>query len=157
MFARTLRLCLTQQTYQTWSCAATSRSAPSSSNQTQSDMRRLFDTKRYADALSLYQRSSKCPTHYDSTLALRACAKLHNYPAGVRIHQQLSAQVLQNQFIQTALIHFYSRQQLLLIARHVFTLALQCNADALIKRKRSLHNSRRKRYICMAPCSKVDY
>lgn len=158
MLVGTVRLCLAGQRHLPWSFSTTSLpvSSSSSSNKIQSTLKRLIDAKRYAEALNLYQQSSQFLNHYDSTLALKACAKLRDYAAGSRVHQQLSAQTLQNPFIQTALIHFYSKQHFVTIFRHAYLLASQCNVDVLTKRKRSSHRSRIKRFICTARCSKVD-
>ena len=77
-------------------------------NQVESAMKRLINVKQYREALDLYTQSSHGPTAVSSTLALKACAKLHDYQRGVHIHHQLSSETLENSFLQTSLIHFYS-------------------------------------------------
>lgn len=111
MLINTLRLCIARRGRPLWSFSTTSFPASSSSSTTQSAMKRLIDAKRYSEALHRYQQSAQRPTEYDSTLALKACTKLRDFSAGTRIHRQLSARALQNPFIQTSLIHFYSRQR----------------------------------------------
>lgn len=110
MLISTFRLCVARPGRPPWSISTISFPASSSSNTPQSSMKQLIDAKRYAEALHMYQQSSQRPTDYDSTMALKACTKLRDFSAGARIHRQLSAKTLRNPFVQTSLIHFYSRQ-----------------------------------------------
>lgn len=71
-------------------------------------MKELMESRRYKDVIKVYQQQS--PTNVGSSLALRACAKLGDYENGVRIHQALPAELRQDHFIQTSLIHFYSEK-----------------------------------------------
>jgi pentatricopeptide repeat protein len=74
-------------------------------------MKKLIDSKRYKDALDLFDRHSNVPTDLAFNLALKACTKLADRGRGIRIHQKLSPQSLQDPFIQTSLIHFYSKSR----------------------------------------------
>jgi hypothetical protein len=78
-------------------------------------MKKLIDARRYKDALDLFDRQSNVSTDSAFNLALKACTKLADTQRGIRIHQKLSPQLLQDPFIQTALIHFYSKSQSSLI------------------------------------------
>jgi hypothetical protein len=80
-------------------------------------MKKLIDARRYGDALDLFDRQSNVSTDSAFNLALKACTKLADKEHGIRIHQKLSPQSLQNPFIQTSLIHFYSKSRSLLIIR----------------------------------------
>jgi hypothetical protein len=72
-------------------------------------MKMLIDSKRYKDALDLFDRQSNISTDSVFNLALKVCTKLADKERGIRIHQKLSPQSLQDPFIQTSLIHFYSK------------------------------------------------
>lgn len=89
-----------------------SSSSSSSLDKVELGMKRLIDRKQYREALHLYGSSLHTPTEISSTLALKACAKLRDHKLGVRIHQQLSSDALGSSFLQTSLIHFYSKIQL---------------------------------------------
>jgi hypothetical protein len=78
-------------------------------------MKKLIDSKRYKDALDLFDRQSNVSTDLVFNLALKACTKLADKQRGIRIHQKLSLQSLQDPFIQTSLIHFYSKSRSSLI------------------------------------------
>ena len=82
----------------------------SSANKVELTMKRLIESKRYAEVVNLYHQPSHSSNAICSTLALKACTKLGDYESGVGIHQQLSSQSLKNPFIQTSLIHFYSKR-----------------------------------------------
>jgi hypothetical protein len=72
-------------------------------------MKKLIDSKQYKDALDLFDRQSNVSTDSAFNLALKACTKLADRERGIRIHQKLSPQALQDPFIQASLIHFYSK------------------------------------------------
>ena len=73
-------------------------------------MKRLIDFRRYEEVLVLFNQcsQSKSLTDISLNLALKACAKLGDHQRGIQIHQKLSFQSLQNPFIQSSLINFYS-------------------------------------------------
>jgi len=71
-------------------------------------MKKLIDSKQYQKALDVFDKQSKMLTDFDINMALKSCSKLHDYQRGIKIHQQLSSNSLNNCFIQTSLIHFYS-------------------------------------------------
>ena len=72
-------------------------------------MRNLISARQYKEALDLFDRKLSICTDSTFNLALKASTRLSDYQRGVRIHQQLSSKSLQNPFIQTSLIHFYSK------------------------------------------------
>jgi hypothetical protein len=74
-------------------------------------MKQLLDSRRYREALNLFDRLSQPVTDMALTLALKACANLRDRERGIQIHHQLSAHSLQDPFIQTSLIHLYSRRR----------------------------------------------
>jgi hypothetical protein len=72
-------------------------------------MKDLISSRQYLQALDLFDRQLPIRTDASFTLALKAAAKLADYERGHRIHQQLSSNSMQNRFIQTTLMHFYSK------------------------------------------------
>ena len=74
-------------------------------------MKQLIDARQYKDVLKLFDQQHGTLTDVTLTLALKACANLGDRERGIRVHQQLSAQSLRNPFIQTSLIHLYSRRR----------------------------------------------
>ncbi len=83
-------------------------SISSSSTVFNSTIKKLIDSKQYQKALDVFDKQSKMSTDFDINMALKACSKLHDYQRGIKIHQQLSSNSLNNCFIQTSLMHFYS-------------------------------------------------
>ena len=75
-------------------------------------MKQLVESRRYRDALNLFDLQSPSVTDKTLTLALKACANLRDRERGIRIHSQLSPHLLQDPFIQTSLMHFYSKRPL---------------------------------------------
>jgi len=71
-------------------------------------MRKLIAEQKYQEALDLFNRNSTSRTDFAITLALKACTKLKNLEYGSNIHQNLSSSSINNPFISTSLIHFYS-------------------------------------------------
>ena len=86
-------------------------SSPSSVswNDVELKMKQLIDSKQYVEVLNLYHEQCQSSSKIILNLALKACTKLGDYERGTRIHQQISAQLIQDSFIQTSLIHFYSK------------------------------------------------
>jgi AICAR transformylase/IMP cyclohydrolase PurH len=72
-------------------------------------MKKLIDSKQYQKALDLFQQQSELRTDISVNMALKACTKLHDYQSGINIEKQLSSHSLNNNFILTSLIHFYSK------------------------------------------------
>ncbi|CAF1029060.1 unnamed protein product [Rotaria magnacalcarata] len=70
-------------------------------------MKKLIESQQYRQALDLVNRQRSICDQITFNLALKACTKLNDYQYGIRIHQQLSLEALENPFIQTSLIHFY--------------------------------------------------
>jgi hypothetical protein len=74
-----------------------------------SNLKQLIDRRLYKEALDLFDREFRLSTGVTYTLALKACTKLFDHQRGIRIHQQLSSQLLEHPIIRTSLIHFYSK------------------------------------------------
>jgi hypothetical protein len=72
-------------------------------------MKNLIDSKQYGKALDLFQQRSELRTDVFINMALKACTKLYDYQRGINIEKQLSSHSRDNHFIQTSLIHFYSK------------------------------------------------
>ncbi|CAM4820182.1 unnamed protein product [Rotaria magnacalcarata] len=79
----------------------------SSSNNLNSTMKSLVDSKQYEKALKLFNEQSQISTDFTINMAIKACTKLHDYQQGVNIKEKLSPKTLNNPYIQTSLIHFY--------------------------------------------------
>ena len=88
-------------------------SSISSSIISSSKMKKLIELKQYRKALALFDEQSKMNTDFEINMALKACTKLNDYQRGMKIQQQLSSQSLKNPYIQTSLIHFYSKSFIL--------------------------------------------
>lgn len=77
-------------------------------------MRRLIDARQFREALALFnQQPLPIPNDPAIILALKASANICDYQSGTRIHRQLSNEALANPRLQTSLIHFYSKCQVL--------------------------------------------
>ena len=74
-----------------------------------SEMRKLIDHQQYRKALEIFDQHSARFTDSSLNLALKASTKLSDRTRGIRIHRQLSKQALEDTFIQTSLLHFYSK------------------------------------------------
>ena len=74
-----------------------------------STMKKLIDSRQYRNALVLFDEQSQMNTDFDINMALKACTKLQDYERGMKMEQQLSSHSRNNLFIQTSLIHFYSK------------------------------------------------
>ena len=72
-------------------------------------MKKLINAKEYQKALNLFQQHPKERNDILITLALKACTKLGDYQSGIKIQQQLSTDSLNDPYIQTSLINFYSK------------------------------------------------
>ena len=74
------------------------------------EMKRLNDTKQCSQALTLFDQVQRRQMPRDQVIvqALKACTRLKDLQYGVNIHKKLSNRSLNNSFIQSTLIHFYS-------------------------------------------------
>jgi len=102
VFRRCLSLC--EKRYKISSISSSS----SSSTKLDLTMKKLIDSQQYEKALNLFDQQSESSTDICITMALKACTKLQDYKRGMNIQRQLSSRSLNNPFIQTSLIHFYS-------------------------------------------------
>jgi hypothetical protein len=77
----------------------------------EAQMKTLNDRKEFARAISLFdkQRYQQMPTDRAVVQALKACARLGDIKYGVNIHKKLSNHSLNDTYIQSALIFFYSK------------------------------------------------
>ena len=82
---------------------------PSLSIEINLTMKKLINAKQYRQALDFVDPQLSMCNNMTLTLALKACSKLNDYQYGIQIHQKLSLKALQDPFIQTSLIHFYSK------------------------------------------------
>ena len=91
-----------------------SRSISSTATPLESTMKKLTDSRQYQKVLDLFGQQSSIPTTSTAlTLALKACTKLHDRERGIEIHRQLSTRSLEDPYVQTSLIHFYSKHSFL--------------------------------------------
>jgi hypothetical protein len=100
----------------------TSSISSSSSNKLDLSMKKFIELKEYQKALDLFDQQSHLCTTTTITMALKACIKSYNYQCGVNIHQQLSPHLLNNCFIQTTLIEFYSESFISIHASNLLVL-----------------------------------
>ncbi|CAF4255312.1 unnamed protein product, partial [Adineta steineri] len=72
-------------------------------------MKNLIISRKYKEVLDLFDQQISLRTDITFNLALKAATKLLNCNRGILIHQQVPSKLLlENSFIQTALINFYS-------------------------------------------------
>jgi 3-methyladenine DNA glycosylase AlkD len=84
-------------------------SSSSSWSKLDSTMKKLIDSKQYRKALNLFDEQSETSSDIAINLALKACTQLNDHQRGIHIGQQLSSKSLKDPFIQTSLIHLYSK------------------------------------------------
>ena len=72
-------------------------------------MKRVIDTKQYEKALDLFEQQSALRTDVSINMAMRACIELQDYQRGRDMIKYLPSHSLNNSFIQTSLIRFYSK------------------------------------------------
>jgi len=72
-------------------------------------MKKLIDSNEYRKALNLFDEQTEISSDFMISLALQACTKLNVRQRVIKIQQQLSSKSLQNPFIHTPLIQFYSK------------------------------------------------
>ncbi|CAF4683867.1 unnamed protein product [Rotaria sp. Silwood1] len=68
-----------------------------------------MDSKKYKQALNLFNEQSAIATNSTIVIAIKACTQLHDYKTGFDIQQKLSSKALNDPYIQTSLIHFYNK------------------------------------------------
>lgn len=86
-----------------------STSTTSSSPKLSATMKTLVDSGSYREALQLFYKSPHVQNDPSVTLALKCAMKLQDYQSGMKIHRQLSSKSLKNPWVQSTLIHFYSK------------------------------------------------
>lgn len=79
----------------------------------ETEMKKLNDEKEFLKAIALFDKHKhkhqEMPTDRAVVQALKACTRLGDVKRGVNIHKELSNHSLNNIYIQSALIHFYSK------------------------------------------------
>ncbi|CAF3542686.1 unnamed protein product [Rotaria socialis] len=73
-----------------------------------STMKTLIDSKEYKNALNLFHEHYDRSTDFTRNMAIKACTNLCDCQEGHKILQKLPATSLNNPYIQTSMIHFYS-------------------------------------------------
>lgn len=84
-------------------------SVPSSTIELNSTINQLISSGRHDEALRLFNSQPTLKDNRTIVLILKAATKLFDQETGIRIHQQLTSESLQNSRIQTSLIEFYSK------------------------------------------------
>ncbi|CAF1523270.1 unnamed protein product, partial [Adineta ricciae] len=79
-----------------------------SSTTLNAQMKKLIDSKQFRHALDIFDKQSHAADDFALNMALKACSNLPDYRRGLGIIRQLSPKSLNNPFIQTSLLHFYS-------------------------------------------------
>ena len=76
-----------------------------------SEMKKLNDRKEFAKVIALFDKHKheQIPTDRSIVQVLKACAQLRDVKYGVKIHKELSNHSLKDVYIQSTLIHFYSK------------------------------------------------
>ena len=77
----------------------------------ESEMKRLNDRKEFAKVIALFDKykHEQIPTDRSIVQVLKACARLGDVKYGVNIHKELSNHSLNDVYIRSTLIHFYSK------------------------------------------------
>ena len=75
------------------------------------EMRRLNQRKQFTKTLDLFDKHQHRGTLTDRIIvqALKACTQLGSLERGQNIHKKLSSQLKNDIYVQTSLIHFYSK------------------------------------------------
>ncbi|CAF1343104.1 unnamed protein product [Adineta steineri] len=85
-------------------------------------MKNLIISRKYKEVLDLFDQQISLRTDITFNLALKAATKLLNCNRGIHIHQQVPSRLLlENSFIQTALINFYMECHLIDDANRIFS------------------------------------
>ena len=92
-----------------------------------SEIKTLIDSQKYQNVLDLFDRHHRISSDPTITLALKASAAIRDYKSGLRIHQQLSEQSRDNPWIQSSLIHFYSKLASMRNCLSNVSIVVRCN------------------------------
>ena len=92
----------------------------SSSTELYAQMKKLIDSKQFRHALDIFNKQSHVADDLALNMALKACSNLQDYRRGLEIVRQLSPKSLNNPFIQTSLLHFYSEYKQTLFCRNIW-------------------------------------
>jgi transcriptional regulator of NAD metabolism len=103
MFRRIL--CFYQKTH---TIRSTPLSSSSSSKDINSIMKKLMDDKQYKQVLDLFDKQTKPCNDVITHMVIKACIHLNKHQRITDIQEKLSPQLLNNPYIQTTLIQFYS-------------------------------------------------
>ncbi len=106
MFRRIL--CFYQKTHTIRSIPLSSSSSSSSSKDVDSIMKKLMDDKEYKQVLDLFDKQTKPCNDVITQMVIKACIHLNKHQRITDIQEKLSPQLLNNSYIQTTLIQFYS-------------------------------------------------
>ena len=77
----------------------------------ETEMKKLNERKEFVKVIALFDKHKhqQIPTDRSVIQALKACAGLGDVKRGANIHKELSNHLLNNVYIQSTLIHFYSK------------------------------------------------
>jgi hypothetical protein len=79
----------------------------------ETEMKNLNGRKEFVKAIALFDKHKhkhqEMPTDRAVVQALKACTRLGDVKRGVNIHKELANHSLKDVYIQSALIHFYSK------------------------------------------------
>ena len=92
-----------------------------------SQIKSLIDSQKYQNVLDLFDCHHRISNDPTITLALKASAAIRDYKSGLRIHQQLSEQPTNNPWIQSSLIHFYSKLTSMQKCLSDISIVVRCN------------------------------
>ncbi len=104
MFRRILRFYQKTHTIQSISLSSSS----SSSKDIDLIMKKLMDDKEYKQVLDLFDKQTKPCKDTVTDMVIKACIHLNKHQRITDIQEKLSPQLLNNPYIQTTLIQFYS-------------------------------------------------
>ena len=92
------------------------------------EMKRLNDAGQFSKALTLFDELERREIPRDQAIvqALKACTRMRLLERGVNIHNKLSKRSKNNNFIQSALVHFYSQFNLSLFINLSRLILVQC-------------------------------
>jgi hypothetical protein len=71
-------------------------------------MKKLMDDKEYKQVLDLFDKQTKPCNDVIIQMVIKACIHLNKHQRITDIQEKLSPQLLNNSYIQTTLIQFYS-------------------------------------------------
>ena len=72
-------------------------------------MKSLINSKDYKKALDLFEEQTAFATNVSFNMAIKACTELREHERGYQMIKHLPSPSLQNYFIQTSVIRFYSK------------------------------------------------